>query len=189
MKRNPNIITFIYFLIITLIINTSICTADVWLSPMKIHASGTVNQNESILIEKTIYLKNDANKSAIVTFNVLNNSVIFENNTEVLGPLEEKYIHPMIIVRQGNHTDSVYVTSSPFNTSKLANQTGSLVTTSMLIRITSQGIISNDVTNNNETIVRTENSNIYLFLILCIIIIGFIISGTFIRKKFKNNKQ
>lgn len=182
MKRNPYILTFIFLFFFALILNASISTADVWLSPMKLHVSGMLNTNESVFIERTIYLKNDDNTSAIVTFDVLNNSVIFDNNTIILGPFEELYIHPMVIVREGFHTDSIIVSSSPFNSSTLKNQTGSQVTTSMLIRVTSEGILSNNETNIQKDN-TTENSNIYLFLILCIIIIGFVVYKILIKKK------
>lgn len=149
--------------------NTTDCKAAVWISPMNIHASTNVTGNESVLIEKSIYLKNDENRSVKVDFEVTNNSVIFENDEIILDAYEETFIHPSIEVRKGSHTDSIIVKSSKIDTK--INESTSTVTTSMVIRVTSYGNLIQDEDEKIE-----ENNNFDINSIYFLIIFFFIIT-------------
>jgi len=183
------------FIIIFILINSSIlltstiCHATVWLSPLKIHASANVTTNESVFINKSIYLKNDENQSVIVYFEVTNNTVIFEHNSTILEPFEETFVYPLIQVSEGINSDSIIVKSSQQDSS--INGSGAHVTTSMVIKVSSIGTLvntnnknenkTNKISGNNSMLV----SNNYLIFISLILIISFTIYIMYIRT-FKN---
>lgn len=180
------------FIIIFILINSAIlftstiCHATVWLSPLKIHASANVTTNESVFINKSIFLKNDENQSVIVYFEVTNYTVIFEHNSTILEPFEETFVYPLIQVSEGINSDSIIVKSSQQDSS--INGSGAHVTTSMVIKVSSIGtLVNTNNKNENKTNKISGNnsilaSNNYLIFIPIILFIIFTIYIMFIRR-------
>ena len=181
MKKN----TYFYLIIILIIglvfnITSPKIDAAVWISPMNMLAEGNVTEDGTCQVQKVIKFKNDANKSAIVEITSSNITVLFENNSFELYPYEEKTIHPIIVVEQGKITGKILVKTYDKEDS---NQTsGSKVSTTMVITVTSIGTLVNTSSSENNTEYKLDNLYYY---ILIVIIIGLILISLVLMKKKK----
>ena len=130
-------ITLIFILL--LLISMPICTAKVWISPMKMTAYANVSILGSTDVEKCFILRNDANNSAIVEINATGLDITykeFEGNEIELGAGEKIIIHPTIKVEKGRHEGFIKITGLEKND---VGGTGSHVVSTMSITVTTIG--------------------------------------------------
>lgn len=171
------IIVSITFLTLTSI--SPIINAAVYISPMNILAEANVTEGGFCQVNKTITLRNDANKSAIVNISSSNINVIFENNTIVLLPYEKKTIHPIVIVEQGKKTGKISIKSYEIDES--GQTTGLGVSTTLSIKVTSIGTLVNTSSSENNSEYKIDILYYYVFVVIIIVIL--IIAFILMKKK------
>lgn len=181
MKKNA----YLYLIIILIIslafnITSPKIDAAVWLSPTNMLAKGNVTEDGTCQVQKVIEFINDANKSAIVEISSTNITVIFENNSFELNPHENKTIHPIIVVEQGKKTGKILIKT--YDKEDSTQTSGSMVSTTMVITITSIGTLVNSSSSDANSEYKLDNLYYY---ILIIVIAGLILISFVLMKKKK----